>query len=60
MTLTHVPTPQWFEMWEDSASNLMKALIEKEVYIALGDVGRDYLFISYFDSNNTYYTMSVR
>jgi len=47
-------------MWEDSASNLMKALIEKEVYIALGDVGRDYLFISYFDSNNTYYTMSVR
>ena len=42
MTLTHVPTPQCFEIREVSASNLMKAMIAKEVYRALVDVGRDY------------------
>jgi len=52
MTLAHVPTPQCFEMWEVSVSNLKKAMIAKEIYIALSDVGRDYWFISYFDSTN--------
>jgi hypothetical protein len=61
MTFVHVPTPNGFEMDDGSLiSNLVMSMIGKEVYIALGNVGTHILAVSFLDSTNTYYMMSVR
>jgi hypothetical protein len=61
MTFVHVPTPDGFEMEDGSLiSNLLTGMIGKEIYIALGDVGTNFLAVSFFDSTNTYYMLRVR
>jgi hypothetical protein len=60
MTFVSVPTPQGFGMKIGLVQNLISAMIAKEVYIALGDVGNHILLESYFDSTSTYNTFSVR
>jgi hypothetical protein len=60
MTFVHVPTPAGFEMQEGSVNNVIKSMIAKEIYIALGCVGTHYLMESFFDSTNTYYMMNIR
>jgi hypothetical protein len=50
MTFVHVPTTE----------SLSGAMFSKEAYIALGNMGTRYLVISYLDSTNSYYMMSVR
>jgi len=61
MTFDHVPTPKGFEKEDGSLlSSLVDGMIRKEIYIALGDVGTHFLMVSFLDTTNTYYTMSVR
>ena len=40
--------------------NLIRTMIAKEGYIALGDVGKHILLVSYFDSTSTYNIFKVR
>jgi hypothetical protein len=61
MTLSHAPTPKGFEIEEASkVVNLFNGVIGKEIYIALGVVGKYYLFVSHIDSTNNYYMMTDR
>jgi hypothetical protein len=60
MTFVFVPTPEGFEMETGLVQNLTKAMIAKEAYIALGDMGNHFLLESYFDSTSTYNIFSVR
>jgi len=60
MSFVHVPTPEGFEMEEGLVDNLIGAMFEKEAYIALGNVGTNYLKVSDFDSCNSYYMLRVR
>jgi len=60
MSFVHVPTPEGFEMEKGSVNNLSRAMFEKEVYIALGNVGTHYLKVTVFDSCNSYYMLRVR
>ena len=60
MTFVHVPTPKGFEVEIRSVDNLIKAFIAKDAYIALGEVGIQFLFISSFDSTNTHLTTRTR
>jgi hypothetical protein len=49
MTFDHVPTPEY----------LFGAMFSKEAYIALGNKRARYLLISFLDSTNSHYMMSV-
>jgi hypothetical protein len=60
MSFVHVPTPEGFEMEESSVDNLFMGMYRKDIYIALGAVGTNYLIDTYIDSTNSYYMMSVR
>ena len=61
MTFEHVPTPENFERQRVSqTNNLVKGMIRKGIYIALGDVGTHFLMDSFLDSTNTHYMMHVR
>jgi hypothetical protein len=61
MTLFHVPTPKGFAIEEGSAaSSLVQEMYRKEIYIALGAVSTHYLMLSYIDSTNIYYRISIR
>ena len=59
MAFVHVPTPESFKIGNSSVYHLARAMFEKDVYIALGQVGT-HPFVSHFDYTNTYYMMSVR
>jgi hypothetical protein len=60
MTFVHVPTPEGFEVGGSSVNNLVKGMLRKEIYIALGAVGTNYLIHLAIDSTNSHYMMSVR
>jgi hypothetical protein len=60
MTFFYVPTPEGFEIENGSVNNLVTALIEKEAYIVLGRVTRNFLFCTFFDLTNTHLTTRVR
>jgi hypothetical protein len=60
MSFLHVPTPEGFEMGEGSVDTLLMGMFRKEIFIALGAVGTNYLIDSSIDFTNSYYMMSVR
>ena len=59
MTFVHVPTPKDFEIVHNLVKNLTMTMISKNAFIALGDVGRRFLFPSMFDFSNTYKFISI-
>ena len=59
MTFIHVPTPEGFEIENGLTDNLIRAMIAKEGYIALGEVGTNYLIETFVDFTNSYYTLSL-
>jgi len=58
MTCFHVPTPEGSEIEHASFNNLLRPMVEKKVYIALGDVGTR--LFSIIESTNSYYFNSIR
>jgi hypothetical protein len=60
MTFIHVPTPDGFEIEKGSTDNLIRSMLVKESYIALGVVGTHYLINPFFDSTNSYNMMRIR
>jgi hypothetical protein len=60
MTFVYVPTPEGFEVHKGAVNNLVSALIEKEAYIALGRVKRNFLFYTSFDLTNSYLNTRLR
>jgi len=48
MSFVHVPSPEGFEMELDLINKLIGSMITKETYIALGGLGKNYLFLLYF------------
>jgi len=59
MSFFHVPTPEGFELGGGSVGNLIRAMFAKEAYIVLGAVGTHLVFLSGFDSTNSYNRLSV-
>jgi len=61
MTFVHVPTPEGFEnMGRSVLKNLVLGMYGKEIDIALGNIGTQFLINSHFDCTNTYNLMTVR
>ena len=60
MTIFLVPTPEGFEIEKKTTGNLIKTMLAKEVYIALGNIGTRYLIDPFLDFTNFYYIMSYR
>ena len=60
MTFIRVPTPEGFEIEEGLTVNLIKAMLAKEAYIALGAVGTHYLNDPFLDITNNHYIMRCR
>ena len=60
MTFFHVPTPEDFEIEKGLTDNLITAMITKETYIALGEVGKHYLNDVFFDFTNSHFIISYR
>jgi hypothetical protein len=54
-----VPTPEDFEIENGLTDNLIRAMIAREAYIALGEVGTNYLIETFVDFTNSYYTLSL-
>jgi len=60
MTFVHVPTPEGFEIEEGLTDNLIRAMIARDTFIALGLLGTYILAEPFLDSTNSYYIMSFR
>ena len=61
MTFVHVHTTEDFDNMGNSVlTNLVLGMYGKEINIALGGVGTQFLVQSHFDTTNTYYMMSIR
>jgi hypothetical protein len=61
MTFAYVPKPKGFEFYGGlQAKNLVMDMYSKKVYIALGNVERDFLRDNFFDITNTHYIMRTR
>jgi hypothetical protein len=60
MTFFFVPTPRGFERGNSDEFNLVRTMIAKEAFIALGDVGYNILGRLIFDTTNPYSIMSIR
>jgi hypothetical protein len=61
MSFVYVPTPEGFDLEDGSLiDNLLKGMFGMEIYIASGNVGKNYLIDSIIDSINSYYMLSVR
>ena len=60
MELVPVPTPEVFEMDEETVHKLMFDMFDKKIHIALGGIGTEIVSQSFFDSTYPYYMMSVR
>jgi len=60
MTFIHVPTPEGFEIEKGMTDNLTKAMLVKEVYIALGELGTHYLIDKFLEFTNNHYIMRYR
>jgi hypothetical protein len=59
MTFTLVPTPEGFEIEKNDVYNLRNIMFGKEAYIALGNVGKEILSYSFFETANNYGVLSV-
>ena len=57
MTFFLVPTPDGFEIEHGTVTNLIRSMMEKKVYLALGNVGNR--LFSLFEFTNTYHFNSV-
>jgi len=55
MCLKLLPSPKCFE----SLENIIGAMVSKKIYIALVGFGTNSLSLSYFNSTNIYFMMSV-
>jgi hypothetical protein len=60
MTFLHVTSPDGSKEGEISQNNLIRAMIAKEAYIAVGHFRTDLFLISYFDYSNSYLTSRFR
>ena len=60
MKLVYEFTPDTFEMNLEKTRKLILDMFAKDTYIALGGFGTNIVSVSYFDSTNPYYMMSVR
>jgi hypothetical protein len=60
MTFIHVPTPVDFDFGKGRTRNLIRTMVAKKAYIALGHVGTHFSFDPFLDSTNSYLTMGVR
>jgi len=61
MTFVHVPTPTEFEIQNGWKINyLINAMLAKDAYIALGDLGSLVYLVSYLDTASTYYITNIR
>jgi hypothetical protein len=61
MSFVHVPTEEGFATGNGSvATKLFQGMFEKEIYVALGNVGTNYLMNAYIDSTISYYMLSYR
>ena len=61
MAFVHVPTPEGFEIKEGGKiQNLLRAMLSKEAYIALGDLGSFIYLESFLDTANTYHITNIR
>jgi len=62
MTFIHVPTPEGFEFEKGSTDNLrvIRAMIDKNAFIALGKLETRILFDKFLDSSNSYYFLTHR
>jgi len=60
MTFFHVPTPAGFDIDRGLTRNLTGAMLKKEAYIALGEMGSHYLNDPLLDFTNNHYIVSIR
>jgi len=60
MAFILVPIPEDFELEKGLTANLIGAMLAKETYIALGEVGMHYLFDPFLDCTNSYHMMRIR
>jgi hypothetical protein len=60
MTFVHVLIAEDFEFKNGLNDNLSRAMIEKDVYIALGNLGTRILVDPFLESSNSYYMISYR
>ena len=60
LTYFHVRNPEGFEIENGLTDNLIRAVIAKEAYIAVGEVGTNYLIEPFVDIINSYYILSFR
>ena len=60
MELVHVTKLNVSEMSGETIGKLVRAMVEKEIYIALGGLVTDFSSIPFFDSTNSYYIFSFR
>jgi len=58
MTFFHVPTPEDFKIGSDLTNNLIKGLMAKDVFIALGLLEEHILLDTFLESSNSYYTLT--
>ena len=58
MTFVHVPTPEDFIIGSDLTNNLIKGLMAKDVFIALGLLAEHNLVDTFLESSNSYYTLT--
>jgi hypothetical protein len=60
MKYVYVRTAEGFEIEQTLVANLVRFLVGKEAYIALGDVITQIMMLSFFDVTNIHYFSSVR
>ena len=60
MTFIHVSTPEGFDIDRGLTRNLTQAMLKKEAYIALGEIGSHYLNDPFLDFTNNHYMVSIR
>ena len=60
MTFVQVRKPKYFEIGTDLTNYISRAMIEKDIFIALGLFGKRIKFDSFLDSSNAYYTLPHR
>jgi hypothetical protein len=60
MAFVHVPTPEGFELREESVNNLVSAMIAKEAFIVLGSVTRNLSLYNIFEITDSYLATTIR
>jgi hypothetical protein len=60
MTFIHVPNPDGSEIEEGLPDNLIRSMLAKEAYIALGGMGKHDLIDPFLESTNCYHILRIR